>query len=206
MQPLTVLCVDDEPSVLTGLRRVLSRQFPTETVVSATEALQRLKAHPERYGVLLSDMRMPEMDGIAVLKEARQLAPGTTRMLLTGNADLHCAIDAVNQGGIFRLLTKPCAPDELRATLAAAMEHHAEQMRQQRLLEAALRAAMSGISQTLDLSSVGAHASAEAAAGYTELLDTPEPSRESRPNPSLAETKPSLLVGGDSDHPTLPLR
>lgn len=202
MQPRTVLCVDDEPNVLTGLRRVLSQQFPTETVVSPAEALQRLKAHPERYGALLSDMRMPEMDGIAVLREARSIAPGTTRMLLTGNADLGCAIEAVNQGGIFRLLTKPCPPTELRATLAAAMAHHAEQLREQRLLEAALRAAMSGISQKLDLSSVSAIASAEAAAGYNALLDAPVPGRfRSKPNPTGPRVSPSSSRGGQAAVP-----
>jgi DNA-binding NtrC family response regulator len=74
--------------------------------------------------VIVSDMRMPGMDGATLLKHVKQLYPDTTRILLTGETGRDAAIAAVNEGQIFRFLTKPCAPDNLRAAIEAGVEHH----------------------------------------------------------------------------------
>jgi DNA-binding NtrC family response regulator len=108
-----ILCVDDEPRVLEGLALHLGRIFEMVTATSGREGLEVL-AGQGPFTVVLSDMRMPGMDGAAFLSKVRQAAPDTTRMLLTGDTDLQAAIAAVNEGQIFRFLTKPCAPYNLR--------------------------------------------------------------------------------------------
>lgn len=118
-----ILCVDDEPNVLEGLRLTLGRKHQVLIATSGAEGLEIL----EREGpveVVLSDMRMPGMNGAEFLSRVREVAPDTTRMLLTGQTDLESAIDAVNRGQIFRFLTKPCAPDVLNGTFEQAVRQY----------------------------------------------------------------------------------
>lgn len=118
-----VLCVDDEPSVLSGLARILRRDFEVVTAEGGAKGLAQLDGESE-FAVVTSDLRMPEMDGIAFLSAFRERAPDTTRILLTGNADLSAAVAAVNEGNIFRLLSKPCEAEKLRAVIEAAAEQY----------------------------------------------------------------------------------
>lgn len=111
-----ILCVDDEPRVLAALTRQLHQRFAVSTAESGAEALARLAAE-EPFAVIVSDMRMPVMDGAAFLAEARRQAPDSVRMLLTGQADLNDAATAVNKGGIYRFLQKPCPAEDLVAAL-----------------------------------------------------------------------------------------
>jgi CheY-like chemotaxis protein len=117
-----VLCVDDEPRVLQGLRLNLESQFRVTTATSAAEALELCAADPP--AVVLSDLRMPEMDGASLLTRVRDRAPHTVRILLTGQADVNAVATAVNEAGIFRFLTKPCQTAVLLSTLQAAGEQH----------------------------------------------------------------------------------
>ena len=112
-----ILCVDDEPLVLEGLRDSLRRTFDVRVANSGADGLALLKENRRDYAVVISDMRMPVMSGSVFLREARRVAPLTVRMLLTGYADTDAAIAAVNDGQIFRFLTKPCDRDELIARL-----------------------------------------------------------------------------------------
>lgn len=107
-----VLFVDDDPNLLAAMRRQLRRKVEIETVNGGREGLDAIR-HNGPYPVVVTDYCMPEMDGIEFLTEVRKIAPETVRMLLTGSADLNAAIQAVNQGNIFRFLTKPCPPDML---------------------------------------------------------------------------------------------
>jgi CheY-like chemotaxis protein len=138
----SVLCVDDEPAVLDGLRLTLRRQFEVTTAESADTALALLR-EGKIFSVIISDMRMPKKDGAAFLSEARQLAPAAVRMLLTGDADISAARSAVNEGQIFRFLSKPCAPDALvAATLAASVKcerDNAEKLLLEQTLGGAIR-------------------------------------------------------------------
>jgi response regulator RpfG family c-di-GMP phosphodiesterase len=118
-----VLCVDDEPNVLAGLGRVLRARYEVVTAESAAAGLARLR-DGEPFEVVVSDLRMPTMHGIAFLTRVRQVAPDTVRVLLTGDADLLGAIAAVNEGQVFRFLLKPCAPDALLMALGTAVEQH----------------------------------------------------------------------------------
>jgi CheY-like chemotaxis protein len=119
----TVLCVDDEQNVVDSLQLNLRKHFTVRTALSGPAALDALQKDPD-VAVVLSDMRMPEMDGATFLAEVKKTAPTAVRMLLTGYSDIESAMRAVNEGQIFRFLTKPCAPEHLLATLTAGVEQH----------------------------------------------------------------------------------
>ncbi|MFP5307688.1 MAG: response regulator, partial [Gammaproteobacteria bacterium] len=131
-----VLCVDDEPNVLQGLTLQLGRRWRVLTALNGAEALEILRAEP-RIAVVISDLRMPSMDGSALLHEAGILAPHATRILLTGHADIRSAIAAVNEGQIFRFLEKPCAPGDLLAAVAEAEGRHRLAVAERLLMEQA---------------------------------------------------------------------
>jgi response regulator RpfG family c-di-GMP phosphodiesterase len=118
-----VLCVDDEPRVVEGLALHLRRDYHVVTAGGAHSALQLLKAHGAP-AVIVSDMRMPGMDGATLLKHVRHLYPETTRILLTGDPGRDVAVAAVNEGQIFRYLTKPCPADQLRSAIEAGVAQH----------------------------------------------------------------------------------
>jgi DNA-binding NtrC family response regulator len=105
-----ILLVDDDPSVLEALQRQFRKQFSLHTASGGEEGLTMVRVKGP-YAVVVSDCRMPALDGIQLLGLVRKIAPDTVRMMLTGNNDLHTAMEAVNQGEIFRFLTKPCAPE-----------------------------------------------------------------------------------------------
>jgi two-component system, probable response regulator PhcQ len=117
----TVLFVDDEPHVLGGLRDAL-RKFPF-TVLTATggaEALGLLENH--EVDAVVSDERMPGMTGSEFLSIVRQKHPHTIRIILTGQASLAAAIRAINEGEVYRFLTKPCAAVDLAVTIQRALQ------------------------------------------------------------------------------------
>src|SRR5271157_3988763 len=107
-----ILFVDDEPAVLDGYRRMLHREFEVDIAVGGERGLMLIHDCGP-YSIVISDMRMPGMNGAEFLYQVRQKSPETVRMLLTGGTDLNAAIDAVNEGNIFRFLTKPCMKETL---------------------------------------------------------------------------------------------
>jgi len=112
----TLLAVDDEPNVLAALRRLLrTTGWRILTAGHAEEALALLATQP--VDAVLSDMRMPGMDGVQFLENVSQGWPRTARLLLTGQADLGSTIAAINRGGLHRYITKPWNDDELVLTL-----------------------------------------------------------------------------------------
>lgn len=116
----TVLCVDDEPNILAALRRVLRQpDWRVLTAGSGREALALMDQAP--VDLVISDMRMPEMDGAELLAQVQARWPGVLRILLTGQADLRDTIAAINRGGIFRYLHKPWEESDLLATVRQAM-------------------------------------------------------------------------------------
>jgi response regulator RpfG family c-di-GMP phosphodiesterase len=117
-----ILCVDDEPQILESLRDTLRRRFDVVSTTNGFEALRMLVAEP--FPVVLSDMRMPKLHGSRFLTLAREHAPDTVRLLLTGQSTLEDAVTAVNDGQIFRFLVKPCATPDLIAALDAAVAHY----------------------------------------------------------------------------------
>jgi response regulator RpfG family c-di-GMP phosphodiesterase len=121
--PPDILCVDDEPRVVEGLALALRKEYRVHTALSGEEGLKKLK-DVKSIAVVISDMRMPGMDGATFLKRVMRSHPEVTRMLLTGEPGRDAAVQAVNEGQIFRFLTKPCAPEQLRAALDAAVIQH----------------------------------------------------------------------------------
>lgn len=117
-----VLCVDDDPHVLTALRRTLSRHFCVDVAQGGLQGLELMEK--KRYAVVIVDMKMPGMSGLEFLRHAREESPETTRILLTGNADFESAVVATNDGGIFRFVCKPYNPVEFPGTVADAVHHH----------------------------------------------------------------------------------
>lgn len=131
----TLLLVDDEAHILTSLTRLLEEEEGFEIVActSPVEALTLLKQQP--VDLVISDMRMPEMDGATFLKEVSRLYPDTPRMLLTGYADVESTIRAVNDGGISQYLSKPWDDDLLLRKIHESLEIRRLRMRNQQLLD-----------------------------------------------------------------------
>lgn len=172
-----ILCVDDEPSVLSGLARILRREFEVVTAEGGAKALARV-AEGQEFAVVTSDLRMPEMDGVAFLSALRERAPDTTRILLTGNADLSAAVAAVNEGNIFRLLSKPCEPDRLRTVIADAAEQYRLVTSERVLLQQTLHGSVKMLTGALALANpvaFGTAASVQRRAGdLAEALGGPD--------------------------------
>jgi response regulator RpfG family c-di-GMP phosphodiesterase len=131
-RPWTLLCVDDEPNILSALRRSLrTEHWRVLTANSGAEALETL-AH-ENVDLVISDMRMPEMDGAQLLEQVSQRWPASIRILLTGHADMNATVAAINRGRIFRYLNKPWDDEELRATVRQGLDLLALEREKQRL-------------------------------------------------------------------------
>jgi len=131
-----ILFVDDEPSVLDGYRRMLRREFAVDTAGGGEEGLAKIHDFGP-YPVVISDMRMPGMNGAQFLAQARKNAPQTVRMLLTGYTDLDAAISAVNEGNIFRFLTKPCEKETLLEAINLGLVHYRAAVEEQELIKKA---------------------------------------------------------------------
>jgi response regulator RpfG family c-di-GMP phosphodiesterase len=148
-----ILCVDDEEQVLEGLKDTLRRSFDVRVATSGQEGLAQLRSEPDGFAIVMSDMRMPVMQGSVFLREARRIAPDAARILLTGYADLESAVRAVNDGQLFRFLTKPCARDELMRACAAGVGHHRVLSAERLVLEQTLRGSVQALADVLALSS-----------------------------------------------------
>ncbi|MEO4048154.1 response regulator [Pseudomonas sp. CAU 1711] len=117
-QPIRVLFVDDEERILRSLALQFRRDYEVLVESDPLRALERLRG--ETVQVIVSDQRMPQMSGAELLARARELQPAALRILLTGYSDQQAAMDALNEGGIFRYLAKPWDPREMAETLRQA--------------------------------------------------------------------------------------
>ncbi len=133
-----ILFVDDEENILAGYKRNLRNMFNIFTANSGAEALELIKNNGN-FAVVVSDYKMPQMNGNQLLSAIRQQSPDTVRMMLTGFADVETAINAVNEGNIFRLLTKPCPNDKLINSLYAALEQYRLIIAERELLDKTLK-------------------------------------------------------------------
>lgn len=145
-----ILFVDDEVNVLHAYKRALRKQYNLDLASGGEEALALLKKNGE-YAVIVSDMRMPEMNGVELLSRFRTESPDTIRVMLTGNSDQKTAMDAVNEGDIFRFLNKPCPPQELAQTIDSALDQHRLITAEKELLEKTLKGSLSALSEVLSL-------------------------------------------------------
>ncbi|WP_020475980.1 HD domain-containing phosphohydrolase [Zavarzinella formosa] len=145
-----VLFVDDDANLLASFRRQFGREFRVETASDGNEAIRTLNDKGP-FAVVVSDLRMPGMSGTELLKKTHVMFPDTTRILLTGYADLQSALDAVNHGNVFRLLTKPASPESLRLAINTGREQHQLKMDQRDLLEGTLSGSLKVLSEVLSL-------------------------------------------------------
>ena len=128
----TVLCLDDEPNVLSALKRLFrGKGWTTITAESGAAGLQVMAA--QTVDLVISDMRMPVMDGAQFLAEVRRRWPDTMRLLLTGYSDVSAIIDAVNRGEIYRYITKPWDDNDIILMVRGALEHQALSREKMRL-------------------------------------------------------------------------
>ena len=134
---MKILLVDDDEYILHGYHRVLHNTFDLEVAMGGAQAILALQNHGP-FAVIVADMNMPGMSGLELLKEAQRIAPNATRIMLTGNVDQETAVDAVNQGQVFRFLTKPCSPQILALTIHAGLRQHQLLTAEQELLQKTL--------------------------------------------------------------------
>ena len=145
-----ILFVDDEPAFLTGYELMLSEAFEVHTAVGGERGLEAIQEHGP-YPVIVSDMRMPGMDGVRFLARVRQVAPETVRIMLTGCADIQAAMDAVNEGNIFRFLAKPCERHVLTQAVTSAFVQYGLIRSEKELLEDTLMGSIKLLTDALSV-------------------------------------------------------
>ena len=146
-----ILFVDDEPHVLQSIQRQLRKRFELETASGGEDALQILR-NDGPFAVIVSDMRMPGMNGIELLAKVKDAYPDMVRIMLTGNADQETATEAVNTGQIFRFLNKPCPPAMFITSLALAQRQYRLITAEKELLQKTLKGSINVLSELLSLS------------------------------------------------------
>lgn len=143
-----ILLVDDDSNILSGYQRLLRKSIDLEVAQGGQEALQMLLGRGP-YSVVVADMQMPGMTGLELLAKAQAACPDTIRIMLTGNPDQKTAVDAVNQGQVFRFLTKPCSPQELEVAIRTGIRQYELVRAEQELLEGTLTGAIEVLSELL---------------------------------------------------------
>lgn len=143
-----ILLVDDELNVLSGFQRTLRHRFTLETATSGETALDKIRTQGP-FAVIVADMQMPVMSGLDLLVKAQALAPDTVRIMLTGNADQKTAVNAVNQGHVFRFLNKPCNAEALIHSLDAGLKQYALVTAERELLENTLNGTIRLLTEVL---------------------------------------------------------
>jgi response regulator RpfG family c-di-GMP phosphodiesterase len=156
-----ILFVDDEPNVLAAIQRQLRDRFQVQIAVGPKAGLAAL-ANWQDYSVVVADMGMPEMTGIEFLAQAAQMAPNVVRVMLTGYVNQATAVEAINQGQIFRFLSKPCPVEKLVETLDAAVAQHNLILAEHELLENTLGGSLKVLAEILALAEPRAFGVAEA--------------------------------------------
>lgn len=187
-----ILMVDDEHNLLASFRRTLSSEFEVFTAMGGREAL-RVMDERGPFPVVVTDMRMPEMDGVAFVCAARTQHKDTVYMMLTGNADQQTAMDAINKGHVFRFLNKPCPPEALKQTLLACARQYELQQSERVLFRDTLSGAVKLLVEMIALSDPGLqHAVAAIRGSVIEIGNELGIAQESR----LPLAASLCLIGG----------
>jgi response regulator RpfG family c-di-GMP phosphodiesterase len=145
-----ILFVDDEPNILESYTRGLHKHFAVDTALGGEAALDLL-ARNSPYALVVSDLRMPGLDGITLLSRIKAKWPDTVRIMLTGYADMDSAIKAVNEGAVFRFLTKPCDLETLVRALVAGIKQYRLVTAERVLLEKTLSGSIKVLTDALSL-------------------------------------------------------
>src|SRR5262245_2256897 len=133
LQKHCLLVVDDEPDLVQSVKDLLRFDYKVLIATRAAEGLQIMQR--EKVHIVMSDQRMPEMSGVEFLKHLRDSHPNTVRLLFTAYADLNAVTDAINQGNVYRYISKPWEPDELKTILRQAVDYYDLQEERRRLIQ-----------------------------------------------------------------------
>lgn len=145
-----VLFVDDEVNILDSFRAGLRKEYDVDTALGPQEGLKRIQeAGP--FGVVVSDLKMPGMDGIDFLIQVKERTPNAVRIMLTGHGDFDKAMDAVNRGHIFRFLQKPCPMDVLKSALEDGLRQYRLILAEKELLQKTLKGTIELVSEIVAL-------------------------------------------------------
>jgi len=145
-----ILFVDDEENILHAYKLALRKKYKVTTATSGQEALEVIERRGP-FAVIVSDMKMPGMDGIELLKRTSEIAPDSVRVMLTGYAELQTAVEAVNSGNIFRFLTKPCPAEDIAGTLDSCLAQYRLVTAERVLLEDTLNGSIKVLTEILSL-------------------------------------------------------
>ena len=156
-----ILFVDDEPNVLSAIQRQLHQKFLIVTAVGPIEGLAAMQKWRD-YSVVVADMGMPKMSGVEFLAKCSEMAPDVVRIMLTGYVNQSTAVEAINQGAIFRFLGKPCSTEKLVQALEAAVAQHNLITSERDLLENTLGGSLKVLSEILALADPRINGQAEA--------------------------------------------
>ncbi|PTN38304.1 two-component system response regulator [Desulfonatronum sp. SC1] len=145
-----ILFVDDDQNILDAFRRNFRKDYALETATSAREAAGVI-ARKGPFAVVVSDMRMPGVDGVQFLARLKEISPDTVRIMLTGYADVQSSIAAVNEGSVFRFLTKPCSAQHMKRVLEDALRQYRLVTAEKQLLEQTLSGSIKVLTELLAL-------------------------------------------------------
>lgn len=145
-----ILFVDDDPNILEAYQRQLRKKFVIETASGGESGIDIIKSRGP-FAVVVSDMRMPGMNGVQFLAKVRELEPEIVRVMLTGQADMNDTINAVNEGHVFRFLTKPCPPITMIKALMASLEQYRLVIAEKELLEKTLTGSIKVLTELLSI-------------------------------------------------------
>lgn len=164
-----VLFVDDDANLLAGFQRQLRKNFSIETALTPEQGLTALESG-DVFGVVVADMGMPGMTGIEFLQQVKERTPRVVRIMLTGHADIETAIQAFNEGSIFRFLTKPCDIATLSGALEAGLQQHDLLVAEHELREKTLSGCIKVLTEILALVAPGTFQQAESLRDRSRLI------------------------------------
>lgn len=145
-----ILFVDDDENILLSYKRQLRKTANTYTANGGEEGLKIIQAEGP-FAVVISDMRMPSMNGAEFLAKVKSLTPNTIRIVLTGQSDIESAVEAINNGQIFRFLTKPCPPQMMAEALVSAVGQYRLVTAENELLERTLKESINVLTEVLSM-------------------------------------------------------
>ncbi len=174
---IRVLLVDDDPQIGAGLRRALNRDVQLELAADAAEALLALRDRGP-FEIVVCDLSMPGMDGLSLMQHVRRLWPDVQRIMLSGEAQMQHAIQAINDNLIFRFLLKPCPIETMRAAITAAHEQFTLLQAERVLLEQTWRGSVAALFDVLALAHPAAFGRADRlaqqATEFCQALNVPD--------------------------------
>jgi len=160
-----ILFIDDDTNLLAAVERNLRQKFNLVTATGGEAGLAKM-ANAGPFAVVVADMQMPGMNGVQLLAEAQKRHPETVRLMLTGNADQHTAVEAVNKGQVFQFLTKPCPVEMLTLALQAGLKQYRLITAERELLEKTLNGSIKMLADVLSLIDPLSFGRGEALCGY----------------------------------------